>query len=114
MWIEDVKLVVPVAVPFDMIEQSDPKLLKLVMLMPCSLFGVRATMQPSAVVVVLGAVVVVVALPCAATERARAGKPLLDGPIQLSTPAPRLKLWALGAITSTAPGVGRLGPAVAG
>src|SRR5260370_24778645 len=114
MWIEDVKLVVPVAVPFDMIEQSDPKLLKLVMLMPCSLFGVRATMQPSAVVVVLGAVVVVVALPLAATQRARTVKPLLDWPIQLSTAAPRLKLWVLVTITSTAPGVVTLGPEVGG
>jgi hypothetical protein len=55
-------LPVPVAVPFDITVQSDVKLLKLLMLTPCSAFGVSASMQASPllelVVVVVWVVVV--------------------------------------------------------
>src|SRR5260370_9298032 len=105
---------VPVAVPFDMIEQSEPKLLNELMLMPCSLFGVRAMMQPSEVVLVLVVVPVVVVVPCAATERARMVKPSFERPSQLTSTAPRLNFWVLVMITSTAPGAVVLAPLVGG
>src|SRR5438105_4494231 len=97
MLIDEVELVVPVAVAFDISEQSERKLLNDVILMPCSALGVSAMMQPSVVlvvvVVVTGCVVVlvVVVLTCAATARARI---LAVGLVLLSkfkNTAPRLK-----------------------
>src|SRR6266853_1010144 len=114
MSIEEVELVVPVAVPFEMIEQSVPKLFIFVMLTPCSLLGVSAMIQASDELLVEVTVFVLVLLPWAATERARTVKPLFERPIQLSTTAPRLKLWVLVTITSTAPGVATLGPEAGG
>src|SRR5258708_23762744 len=103
MSIEEVELVVPVAVPFEMIEQSVPKLFIFVMLTPCSLLGVSAMIQASDELLVEVTVFVLVLLPWAATERALTVKPLFERPIQLSTTAPRLKLWVLLKITSPAP-----------
>src|SRR5262245_1972484 len=98
MLIDESPVPVPVAVPFDMIEQSEPKLLNEVMLMPCSASGVRAMMQPSED----GALVVVV---CPATALAFMSKLAFDRPIQFSSTAPRLNLELLVTSTWTDPGV---------
>src|SRR5947207_4435075 len=79
--IDDVELVVPVAVPFEKIEQSVPKLFICEMLTPCSLFGVKAMMHASDEL----QVVVFVALVWTATARARMVKLLFAWPNQLRT-----------------------------
>src|SRR5438093_1438543 len=89
----DAELSLPVAVAFESIEQSEPKLLKLVMLTPCSLLGVRAMMQASdeLLVVVTGVevVVLVVAVVCIATARAFIAAVGLDLLSMLKSTAPR-------------------------
>ncbi len=52
--------------------------------------------------------------PCAATERALTVKPLVERPSQLFSTLPRLKVWVLLTITSTAPVVLTLAPVVGG